>query len=126
MKTRPKPPAQVRREMEKIRKIALALPETREDHPWGESAFKVKGKVFVFMGNDADSWGISVKLDESRADALAKPFCAPTGYGLGKHGWVSVRFENTQAAPLGLVRRWIEESFCTVAPLSVLKKMEEP
>ena len=25
-----------------LRKAALAYPETREDHPWGESAFKVK------------------------------------------------------------------------------------
>ena len=35
--------------MAALRKAALAYPETREDHPWGESAFKVKEKVFLFM-----------------------------------------------------------------------------
>ena len=32
-----------------IRKHALSFPETGEEFPWGESAFKVKGKTFVFM-----------------------------------------------------------------------------
>jgi hypothetical protein len=29
---------------EAIRKRALSYPETTEDFPWGESAFKVKGR----------------------------------------------------------------------------------
>ena len=31
---------------EAIRKRALSYPETREDFPWGESAFKVKHEGF--------------------------------------------------------------------------------
>ena len=37
-----------------LRKHALSYPETREDRPWGHSAFKVKGKSFVLMGDDEE------------------------------------------------------------------------
>ena len=32
-----------KRHVEALRKIALGYPETHEDHPWGECAFKVRG-----------------------------------------------------------------------------------
>ena len=40
-----------------IRKHALSFPETAEEFPWGESAFKVKGKTFVFMRDDEEGTG---------------------------------------------------------------------
>jgi predicted DNA-binding protein (MmcQ/YjbR family) len=116
------PPAILR----KLRAFALSFPETREDHPWGECAFKVKGKTFLFVGGDAGGWGLSVKLEEGHARALSKPFASPTRYGLGKHGWVSARFGPREKAPLDLLLRWVEESFTVIAPLSVLKKLEKP
>jgi hypothetical protein len=32
-----------------LRDFAIAYPLATEDHPWGEIAMKVKGKVFVFL-----------------------------------------------------------------------------
>jgi predicted DNA-binding protein (MmcQ/YjbR family) len=75
-----------------LRAICLGYPEAYEDHPWGDTVFKVKGKVFVFMGRTDGSFGISTKLPISGAVALMLPFAEPTGYGLGKSGWVSARF----------------------------------
>ena len=37
---------------ERLRKRALGYPGATEDHPWGETAIKVNGKVFVFLGED--------------------------------------------------------------------------
>jgi hypothetical protein len=34
---------------EQVRAFAKGFPEAHEDFPWGESAIKVRGKVFVFM-----------------------------------------------------------------------------
>lgn len=116
--------ARVLRTLQQIRRHALSFPESHEDHPWEHSAFKVKGKTFVFAAADSEGLGISVKLEESHAHALRHPFASPTRYGLGKHGWVSARFEPDQAVPLDLLKRWIEESFFAVAPLSVLKLLE--
>lgn len=113
MKPRRKPgpgPKAVRRE---LIAYALALPEAHEDHPWGETVAKVRGKVFVFFGGD-ESFGFSVKLPESGAALLSMPFAEPTGYGLGKAGWVSIQW--TPKMPSELLQTWILESYRAVAP----------
>jgi len=104
-----------------LRAFALAFPETTEHFPWGHRALKVKGKTFVFMGTgaeggaDHDDFFITCKLPASGALALTLPGVAPTGYGLGKSGWVSARFRRGKA-PLAMLRDWIRESYEAVAP----------
>jgi predicted DNA-binding protein (MmcQ/YjbR family) len=94
---------------------ALALPGAWVDHPWGEDVAKVGKKVFVFFGiESSEGAGMSVKLPQSQAIALAQPGAEPTGYGLGKAGWVSIRFGGD--APLEMLREWIDESYRAVAP----------
>jgi predicted DNA-binding protein (MmcQ/YjbR family) len=102
----------------KLRDFALALPETHEDLPWGERVVKVKNKVFVFLGRDMDTehFGISVKLPTSRLSALRLPFTEPTGYGLGKSGWVSAKLDDKSQASFEMLRDWVTESYCAVAP----------
>ncbi len=128
----------------------LSLPEAWEDHPWGETALKVRKKVFVFSGlarvvhetpsprgvrpsarqlrgptadraeraeardrgglgkqlpqqgraphrqeamNDpglGETLSLGVKLPFSGEATLALPCAKPMGYGLGRHGWVSL------------------------------------
>lgn len=103
-----------------LRAHALTYPEVKEDFPWGESAFKVKGKVFLFMRAHVGGLGLSVKLPVSHERALANSFAEPTGYGLGKSGWVSATFGPTERAPVELIKQWIDESFRSVAPKKVL------
>ncbi len=113
--------------MEKIRKAALAYPETREDHPWGEIAVKVKGKVFVFLGEHDDGrFGFSVKLPKSGPAVLKKKFAEPTHYGLGKHGWVSCAFASTASVPMADALAWLDESYRAVAPKRVLLALAKP
>ena len=40
----------------------------------------------------------------------------PTGYGLGRSGWVTARFGPGDDVPLDLIRRWLVESYRAVAP----------
>jgi predicted DNA-binding protein (MmcQ/YjbR family) len=75
----------------KLRDHALDFPETTEAFPWGESAFKVKGKTFVFMRADPNDLSFSVKLSKSRKKGLALPGSEPTHYGMGAKGWVTLR-----------------------------------
>lgn len=102
--------------MAALRKAALAYPETREDHPWGESAFKVREKVFLFMSEAEETLRLTMKLPDSRGFALLMPFAQPTGYGLGKSGWITATFEPKEAIPLAMLLDWMEESFGAVAP----------
>jgi predicted DNA-binding protein (MmcQ/YjbR family) len=99
-----------------LRKHALAYPEAREDFPWGERVVKVRGKVFLFLGRPEDGLSLSVKLPGSASLALGLPFASPTGYGLGKSGWVTARFGPREKPPLALLKQWIDESYRAVAP----------
>jgi len=108
-----------------IRDFALAYPETREDHPWGESAIKVKGKTFVFMGLAEGRLSLSVKLPRSREFALDYPFTKPTGYGLGNSGWVSASFSGKDAPPLDVLRAWVDESFRAIAPKKLVANLPD-
>jgi predicted DNA-binding protein (MmcQ/YjbR family) len=99
-----------------LRTHALAKPEATEHFPWGERAIKVKGKVFLFMYCDASKLSLSTKLPRSNGVALMLPFAQPTGYGLGKAGWVSASFEAGATPPVELLCSWIDESYQAVAP----------
>ena len=113
--------------MRTLREHALGLPGAHEDFPWGESVAKVGKKVFVFLGRPGDEGpqGMSVKLPESGEAALDLPFATPTGYGLGKSGWVSLSFEKGDEIPVELLRDWITESYRAVAPKTMVAKLGE-
>ena len=107
-----------------LRKCALAYPDAREDFPWGESAFKVNGKVFLFLHRPDGGLSVTVKLPESGEVALSLPFAEPTGYGLGKSGWVTARFADGDDVPVPMLVGWVDESFRAVAPKRLLAKLE--
>jgi len=102
-----------------LRKVALSYPEVHEDFPWGERALKVKKKVFLFMRYDAQALSLSLKLPASQGAALMFPFAGPTGYGLGKAGWVTARFARGSRPPLSLLKAWLSESYQAVAPATL-------
>jgi len=107
---------------EALRSYALTLPEAYEDHPWSESVVKVRKKIFVFFGTDgSDEPGLGMKLNSSQPLALAQPGVAPSGYGLGKAGWVSIRLNDEM--PYEMLREWIEESYRVVAPKTLVAQL---
>lgn len=102
-----------------LRAFALGFPGATEDFPWGERVAKVNKKVFVFLGIDpvpGGDMGLSVKLPETAEEALELPFTKPTGYGLGKSGWVTASFGPNDRPPVEILKSWIRESYCAVAP----------
>jgi predicted DNA-binding protein (MmcQ/YjbR family) len=112
---------------EQVLVYALSLPEAWEDKPWGESVVKVRKKIFVFLGmghGDNSSPGMNVKLPQSADHALSLPDSAPTGYGLGRSGWVSIRFTPPLMA-LDVLTDWVEESYCAIAPKTLVSKLLE-
>ncbi|MEV7008289.1 MmcQ/YjbR family DNA-binding protein [Streptosporangium sp. NPDC051022] len=102
-----------------LREFALRLPEAYEDHPWGESVVKVNKKIFVFLGVDepSDRWSphVGVKLPQSNGHALAVEGVRPSGYGLGKAGWVTIPLTG-ELPETEVLLDWVEESYRAVAP----------
>jgi predicted DNA-binding protein (MmcQ/YjbR family) len=105
---------------ERLRTCARSFPEAHEDHPWGETAIKVRGKVFLFLGAD----GLTVKLPRSFEFALEYPGTKPAAYGLGKSGWISSGFGTRNTPPLDVLEHWIAESYRAVAPKKLSATLE--
>ena len=118
------PKLSVKQAEQRLIKFALTYPETTLEHPWGHDVVKVKGKMFATFGGEAGTKGefsMSVKLPVSSEMALTLPWVEPTGYGLGKSGWVTARLKSGSDFEIDTMTGWIDQSFRAVAPKSVVK-----
>jgi hypothetical protein len=111
--------------MAKLEEIAARLPDAvRVDvEAWGgEPTFRVHGKNFVFSSHDASTIGVKLPLEEAVAVVASDSHAEPMGYGLGRHGWVSITVPKRAG-----VRRWreIEEWIRTSYTLVAPKKLAE-
>jgi predicted DNA-binding protein (MmcQ/YjbR family) len=88
----------LQRLQDELLRFGAALPGAWEDHPWGEVVLKVGTKVFVFFGRPGAALCFSVKLPRSGESVLERDWAEPTGYGLGKSGWVTIGLERGDEA----------------------------
>ena len=112
--------------MQRLEAMVARLPEAErvDIEAWGgEPTFRVRGKNFVFAAHDASS--ISVKLPKEEAEAVVAtdPLAEPTGYGLGRHGWVSVTIGKASAARWQQVEEWVRTSYTLVAPKKLARQV---
>jgi predicted DNA-binding protein (MmcQ/YjbR family) len=113
--------------LEELRAFGLAYPGAHTKSPWpGHLDLAVKDKTFAYLGVEGEPFQISCKLPRSGAEALMLPFAKPTGYGLGKSGWVSASFPDGQAPPLPLLKAWIDESYRAQAPKKLVASLDAP
>ena len=108
-----------------LRTFALTFPEATEEFPWGERVIKVRGKIFVFLGIVEDTLRVGVKLPTSFEMALTLPYVAPSGYGLGRAGWVTARLTPRQTPDVAMFKGWISQSYRAVAPKRLAGALEE-
>lgn len=101
-----------------LRKAALAYPDTAEDFPWDHHAFKAPNKkVFLFLTGLGDGgFNCSMKLPFRQDEALTMKDAEPTGYGMGKSGWVTFTFSAKAKPPMAKLVDYLDESWRAVAP----------
>ena len=113
--------------LERIEAIVARLPSAHrvDIEAWdGEPTFRVHGKNFVFCASDGS--GISVKLPKEEAEAViaTDDKVTPTGYGLGRHGWVSVDLHGRLGAARWVeVEEWIRTSYTLIAPKQLARQV---
>jgi predicted DNA-binding protein (MmcQ/YjbR family) len=111
--------------MMQLERIALRLPEAErvDIEAWdGEPTFRVRGKNFVFTDKAAQGLSVKLPMEEAAAVVATDPDAKPTGYGLGRHGWVSVQVgENAGASRWQQVEEWVRTSYTLVAPKALAK-----
>ena len=87
------PKRAARSNMARLEALVAELPEAvRVDvAEWGDHpTFRVRNKNFVFCDDTATSLTVKLSKDEAEAVVATDPAAEPAGYGLGRHGWVSV------------------------------------
>ena len=113
--------------MARLEKIVSRLPEAvRVDiEAWGgEPTFRVRGKNFVFCHPEGRSIGVKLPIEEAAAVVASDPDVEPTGYGLGKHGWVSCQLPARPSAERWReVEEWVRTSYTLVAPKKLAKQV---
>jgi predicted DNA-binding protein (MmcQ/YjbR family) len=110
--------------LKELRDFGLAYPGAHTKSPWpGHLDLAVKDKTFAYLSVEGDPFSISCKLPQSNAAALMLPFAKPTGYGLGKSGWVSAQFPEGRMPPKGLLKAWIDESYRAQAPKKLVASL---
>jgi predicted DNA-binding protein (MmcQ/YjbR family) len=103
--------------LKQVRDFGLTYPGSHTKSPWpGHEDLAVNDKTFAYLSVEGQPFSISCKLPQSCQTALMLPFAKPTGYGLGKSGWVTAEFPPGQAPPAELLMEWIDESYRAQAP----------
>jgi predicted DNA-binding protein (MmcQ/YjbR family) len=100
---------------DRIRGLALSLPEAYEDAPWGHPVFKVAdNKLFAMMSADGEAVHLTVKLThEEREIAQLLPYVHPARY-VGRYGWITA--DVTDEETLDAALEWLRESYWLKAP----------
>lgn len=102
--------------LKELRAFGLTYPGAHTKSPWpGHMDLAVKDKTFAYLSIEGEPFKISCKLPSSHAMALMLPHAEPTGYGLGKSGWVTVHFPDGDV-PVAVLKEWIDESYRAQAP----------
>ena len=110
--------------LKELRAFGLAYPGAHTKSPWpGHLDLAVKDKTFAYLSIEGEPFSISCKLPQSSDAALILPFAKPTGYGLGKSGWVSAQFPEGQMPPKDLLKAWIDESYRAQAPKKLVASL---
>ena len=102
------------------------LPAATRTVQWeGVIVFKVGGKMFCLIGEDADPLRVNLKCDPDDALALRKQYPAITpGYHMNKQHWNSLYMDGS--LPESLVRELIDHSYnLIVASLSRTKQRKQ-
>ena len=85
---------------------------------------KVRKKIFAFFGShDDDCFRLGVKLPETAEAMLQEPWAKPSSHGLGRHGWVDMRFARPEEIPLDLLEELLVESYVAVAPKTLGRQL---
>ena len=101
--------------LDRLRRIALALPETTEVEAWEEHpTFRVRNKIFVITGYTADSMTVKATKDDQEALVATHPRLSVAAY-VGRYGWVSMDLKGA-GLDWALVEDLVLDSYRLIAP----------
>ena len=106
--------------LRKLRKICLALPNTRETLSWGSPHFRVGDKIFCGFGVEKGRLAIGFELEMDHVDAVIQDPRFWRAPFVGRYGWVSMGV--TPRMNWKQVKAFVEESYRLIAPKAKLAR----
>lgn len=109
------------RNLDRVRRLCLALPETREELAWGHPVFKAGAKTFAAIEQVDGRPSVAFRLPPEEVTFLlsAKPFFStPYGRGLWASAWADGRLD------WPLVETLVQRSYRVVALKRMLKALD--
>ncbi|HEX6741856.1 MAG TPA: MmcQ/YjbR family DNA-binding protein [Sphingomicrobium sp.] len=111
--------------VDELRAWGLTLPGAHRKSPWPEhDDLAVRDKTFAYLPAAGMPFSLSVKLPYTGYQVLQQRFAEPTGYGLGKSGWVSLNPSEDEMPDLEQLKAWVEESYRAQAPKKLVKELD--
>jgi predicted DNA-binding protein (MmcQ/YjbR family) len=116
--------------MKRLEHIVTELPEAErvDIAEWGDHpTFRVRGKNFVFSDIEAEHLSVKLSREEAAAVVATDPTTSPTGYGLGRHGWISLTVApDADDERWRQITEWVCTSYTLVAPKRLARRVLEP
>ncbi|MBI5538339.1 MAG: hypothetical protein HY898_36790 [Deltaproteobacteria bacterium] len=99
-----------------LRDKALSYPDVEQSIACKGTALecttvKIKGKAFLFV-RDVDA---RLKVDASRAEVAKLASKQPDAFAIGATGWATIKFGASKLPALGVMEKWLEESYQSFA-----------
>jgi predicted DNA-binding protein (MmcQ/YjbR family) len=111
--------------VKELRAFGLAYPGAHSKSPWPEhDDLAVNDKTFAYLPAAGAEFSLGVKLPYTGEVALDLPYARPTGYGLGKSGWVTFTPSAAEMPSLDRMKDWIDESYRAQAPKKLVKELD--
>jgi predicted DNA-binding protein (MmcQ/YjbR family) len=103
--------------LKELRAFGLTYPGAETKSPWpGHADLAVIGKTFAYLSLEGEPFSVSLKLPHTGDEARKFRFATPTGYGLGKSGWVTFEPAPGEMPSIGQLKSWVDESYRAQAP----------
>ena len=96
-----------------FRRLCLAMPEAEEIETWGESTFRVRGKIFAMASSEGLSASIKASLDDQAGLVAMDPRTFAVSAYTGRFGWVTVRLSHLRAE---LGEQLVKNAWARTAP----------
>jgi predicted DNA-binding protein (MmcQ/YjbR family) len=104
------------RNLGRLRKLCLSLPEAHEQETWGEATFRVRKKIFAMASVQGARCLVSMKVGREDHQALlaqGDPYFLPSY--VGSKGWIGIDLGSVQV-DWDEVRELVTESYRLIAP----------
>ena len=106
--------------MSRLEEIVAPLPEAErvDIEQWGDHpTFRVRGKNFVFCDAEAEHLSLKLSREEAAAVVATDSAVEPSGYGLGRHGWIALTVPaDASDDRWQQITEWVRTSYTLVAP----------